>query len=214
MKCALIIVLFGLLNSEISFAQSSFDKVGIPAMKKSVIESFVKTDQGKACPAAGSVSFDRLAELTGSASSSVDSVARLLEAIKPRQGQLNLDSSRCGKCQQVNQVAAFTTSEPAKTNINSMCNNRPTVNIRKMISVDQVENFVSSTLRGNTAEGRSLNQGCPDPCSFYVASATTERDGNQSLLNLTVHCGQPRSGSLFFTDYKYTAGLIQSWSCK
>ena len=92
MKCALIIVLFGLLNSEISFAQSSFDKVGIPAMKKSVIESFVKTDQGKACPAAGSVSFDRLAELTGSASSSVDSVARLLEAIKPRQGQLNVDS--------------------------------------------------------------------------------------------------------------------------
>ena len=214
MKCALIVVLLGLLTNEICFAQSSFDKVGIPALKKSVIESFVKTDQGKECPAAGSVSFDGLAQVTGSASSSVDSVARLLETIKPRQDKLNVDSSRCGKCQQVNQVAAFTTSEPAKTKISSMCNNRPTVNIRKMISLDQVENFVSSTLRGNTPEGLALNQGCPDPCSFYVASATTERGGNQSLLNLTVHCGQPRSGSLFFADYKYTAGLIQSWSCK
>lgn len=183
-----LLILIGLLISGISFAQSSFEKVGIPALKKSVIESFVKTEQGKNCPAAGSISFDHLAELKGSASSSVDSVARLLENVKARRDKLNVDSSRCGQCHQVNQVAAFTTSEPASTSNNSACNNRPTTNIRKIMPIDQVENFVDSTLRGNTAEGRSLNQGCPDPCSFYIASATTERDHNQSLLNLTVHC--------------------------
>ncbi len=214
MNCASILVGIIMFASGVSFAQSSFEKVGIPALKKSVVESFVKTDQGKTCPAAGTVSFDRLAQVIGSASSSVDSVARLIENVKPRRDKLNIDSSRCGKCQQVNQVAAFTTSEPAKTSTNSKCNNRPTTNIRKILPMDQVENFVDSTLRGNTSEGRSLNQGCPDPCSFYVASAVTERDHNQSLLNLTVHCGQPRNGSILFADYKYTAGLIQSWSCK
>lgn len=195
-------------------ASSSFDKVGIPKLKKSVVESFVKTEQGRRCPVAGSVSYDRLAELTGSASSSADSVSRLLERVQSRRDQLNVDSSRCGKCQQINQVAAFTTSEPIRTLTNSMCDNRPTVNIQKLLPTDQVERYANSTLRGGTPEGKALYQGCPDPCSFYVASATTERDANQSLLNLTVHCGQPRNGSILFAKYKYTAGLIQKWSCQ
>ncbi len=208
------LVLMGFLASGSVFAQSSFEKTGIPVMKKSVIESFVKTAQTKSCPMGGSLSFDRLAQNTGSATGSAEAVARLIESIDMRRDQLNVDSSRCGSCQQINQVAAYTTSEPSKTTLNASCDNRPTVNIRKLLPSNQIESFVSSTLRGSTAEGKSLYQGCPDPCSFYVASATTERDENQSLLNLTVQCGQPRSGSILFAKYKYTAGLIQKWSCK
>lgn len=214
MNHASIVVFISLLVSGSAFAQTSFQTVGIPALKKSVVESFVKTEQGKNCPAEGLLSFDRIVEVTGSAVSSVDSVARLIEAVKGRKDQLNSDGSHCGKCQEINQVASYTTSEPSRTTLNSMCNNRPTVNIRKLLPMDQIETFVDSTLRGRTPEGRSLNQGCPDPCSFYIASSTTERDGNQSMINLTVHCGQPRKGSILFADYKYTAGLIQSWSCK
>ena len=214
MNCASFLIGVIVFSSGVSFAQSSFDKVGIPIFKKSVLASFVQTAQGKACPAAGSQSLDHLSQSVGSASSSVDSVARLIENVKPRRDQLNVDSSRCGQCQQVNQVATFTTSEPANTLTDSSCNNRPTTNFKKLLPMDQVENFVDSTLRGNNPEGQALTQGCPDPCSFYVASAVSDRGSNQSLLNLTVHCGQPRDGSILFADYKYTAGLIQSWSCK
>ena len=79
---------------------------------------------------------------------------------------------------------------------------------------DDVQQFATATVRGMTPEGEKAYQGCPDPCSFSVASATTPTTEGKSLLNLTIHCGAPKSGSVFSAKYKFTAGLIHKWSCR
>lgn len=213
MKTNLIFASLVYAFSLISFAQT-FEKVGIPLMKQAVQQSFAPTPQSKECNAGGSLDYDNLALDRGGVMSSESILSSLIQKIEGNRNELLQDSSHCGACQQVNQVAIFTTTQPEKTDQNSFCDNRPTVNIQKELRDEEIQSFASSTIRGKTPEGQELYKGCPDPCSFYIASATTPMGNGNSLLNLTVQCGQPRAGSMFFAKFKFSSGLIHKWSCQ
>src|SRR3989338_535157 len=204
-------VLFFAFSSQ---ANSSFESIGIPMMKESVKKSFQLSDSAQGCPQAGFQEFDSLSSARGSAMSSSKIITQLLEEIDPHHREISVENSRCGSCRQVNEIAVFSTSEPEKVKMKQFCNNRPTVNVEKEMENSDVQDFASDTMRGKTPEGKELYAGCPDPCSFYVASATTPRSETRSLLNLTVHCGQPRNGGVLMAKYIYKAGLVQKWACQ
>ncbi len=193
---------------------SRFEAEAVPLMKKSVLQSFEPILQKDSCPEGGSQDFDRVAEDLGSALSSSKIVISLIEKAQPQLTELNQETGRCGACQQINQTAVFTTTEVDKTTPNDFCNNKETVHLQKEMPTNDVQTFVSDTLKGKTDEGKKLYVACPDPCSFNIASATTESAKGQSLLNLTVLCGQPRAQNILFAKYKFSSGLIHKWSCQ
>ncbi len=202
------------LISQSVLAQSQFEAVGIPVMKAAVVSSFAKAEDKSGCAAGGVKYFDKILQVQGDAVSSMQVIMDLIDKSRQSHRQLEADASHCGSCQQVNEVAVYLTSEPAKVSRNSMCDNMPTVNVQVLLAESEVQGFVEATLSGNSSHGKKLFLGCPDPCSFYTAFASTPKENNKRLLNLTSHCGQPRNGSLMFAKYKFTAGLIQKWSCQ
>lgn len=183
-------------------------------LKTSVLQSFAKLENNPNCAVAGSETFDNLFQTLGGAISARALVSSLLEKSQDNLKGLEVDSRRCGSCKQVNQVVVYTTSEPELVLVNSSCNNKPTVNIRTNLADSEIQTYIESTIRGNNPEGKDLYLGCPNPCAFFTASASTSLGNNRSLLNLTVHCGPPRNGSILFANYKFTAGLIHKWTCQ
>ncbi len=207
-------IVTALLLPAVSFSQSAFETVALPIMKQAVALSFGDSQFNKDCAAGSIVAYDKLALGNGGATSSAAIVNSLISKIEGNRQSLLQDGSKCGTCQQINQVATYTTSEPEKTLRNEMCDKMPTVNIQKLLVDSEVESYAASTLRGATPEGKKLYAACPNPCSFHVASATTPMGDQQSLINLTVHCGQPRVGIVLFAKYKFSSGLIHKWTCQ
>lgn len=203
-----------LLRPAVSFSQSAFEAVALPMMKKAVAASFANSEVNKNCAVGAIVAYDKLAFGKGAATSSAVIVNSLRSKIEGNRQTLLQDGSKCGTCQQVNQVATYTTSEPEKVLRNEICDKMPTVNIQKLLVDSDLESYATSTLRGATPEGKKLYAACPNPCSFHVASATTPLGNQQSLINLTVHCGQPRMGSVLSAKYKFSSGLIHKWTCQ
>ncbi len=195
-------------------AQSAFETVALPIMKQAVATSFAASETNTNCAVGGTVAYDKLALGKGGATSSATVISSLINSIEGNRQHLLQDGSKCGSCQQVNQVAAYTTSEPEKILRNEMCDKMPTVNVQKLVADSDLKTFAAGTLRGSTPEGKKLYASCPNPCSFHVASATTPMGNQQSLINLTVHCGQPRAGSILFAKYKFSSGLIHKWTCR
>ncbi len=198
----------------IAYSENAFEKIALPMMKTAAYQSFGESEVNKECAVGATADFDKLATGRAGASSSSAMIASLLEKIENRRQELLVDSSHCGSCQQVNDVATFTTTEPEKTLRDASCDTMPTINIQKELPAGEIQSFAAATLQGKTDEGKKLYAGCPNPCSFHIATATTPLENQNSLLNLTVQCGQPRNGSILFAKYNYSSGLLHKWTCR
>ena len=203
-----------LLTANTVLAQGDLWSAGLPVLKTAVYKSFVSSKVNPACSPGGQNSVDKIHQVEGSATAAKSIVRSLVEGTQTELSSLSNDSSKCGSCRQVNQVVIYTTSEPAQVNADSSCDNRPTVNIQIELPDSDIQIYAESTLKGDTPQGQQLYQGCPDPCAFNTASAATPAGNGRSLLNLTVHCGQPRTGFILFAKYKFSSGLIHKWVCQ
>ena len=215
MKSFIFLNIFGICFTPLTvFSQNKFETVGIPMLKAAVLKSFPIIDKKPECPESGTKSVDKVMQDQGSATSGKSIVSSLIDKTQESLTRLESESGKCGSCQQINQVAIYTTSEPAKIVQNASCDNMPTVNLQMNLSDNDIHAFIEATISGNTPEGKKIYQSCPDPCSFYTAVAVTPLEQNRRLVNLTAHCGQPRAGSLLFAKYKFSSGLIHKWSCQ
>lgn len=197
-----------------AFSQTKFELTGFTVMRTAVLNAFVKSENKANCPNAGYDSHEHLFQIQDNATSSMQVINSLVEKNQPGLTILERDGSKCGSCQQVNQVAMYVTSEPVRVSVDASCNDKPTVNIQATINHRDINSFVEATLTGRSVEGKKLFHGCPDPCSLYSAFAVASLEGNKRLINLTTQCGQPRNGSLIFAKYKFSSGLIHKWTCQ
>ena len=128
---------------------------------------------------------------------------------------LNSDGSKCGSCRQTNQTTVIVNSFPQPvTPAIDFCKNQPTQLFRQEFTSRQdAADYAVETVKGNGRDGKKLLAGCPDPCSFYVMTATTQLPTGKTRLNLSVRCDQPRDGSAFFATYHYSGNLIHEWTC-
>lgn len=195
-------------------AESSFDRVGIPTLKSAVLHSFPPVQAGPDCPEGGSQSRGDITQTEEPVTNAKSAVTGIIEKTRPVVKQYVNETGRCGSCKQINQVSMYTTSEPAKVSSDNACDNKSAENIRMIMPDKDIDSFIEAVMSGKTAEGRRIYAGCPDPCSLYTASSTVPAANSKVLLNLTVHCGQPRKGTLLFSNYKFTTGLIHKWTCQ
>lgn len=179
-----------------------------------MLHSFPQVLASPDCPEGGTQSRDNVAQTEETITAAKSAVTGIIEKTRPVvKGYVN-ETGKCGACKQINQVSMYTTSEPAKVLSESACENKPAENIRMTMPDKDIDSFVAAVMSGKTSEGRRIYAGCPDPCSFYTASSTVPAGNNKVLLNLTVHCGQPRKGILLFSNYKFTTGIIHKWTCQ
>ncbi len=203
-----------LISGGNTFAESSFIRVGIPTLKAAVLHSFPQVQASADCPEGGSQSRDNIAQTEEPVTNTKSAVTGIIEKTRPVVKEYVNETGKCGSCKQINQVSMYTTSEPAKFSLDSACDNKSAENIRMTMPDKDINSFVEAVMSGKTAEGRRIYAGCPDPCSLYTASSTVPAANNKVLLNLTVHCGQPRKGTLLFSNYKFTTGIIHKWTCQ
>lgn len=195
-------------------AESSFNRIGIPTLKAAVLHSFPPVTASPDCPEGGMQSRDNIAQTEEPVTNAKSAVTGIIERTRPVVKQYVGEVGKCGSCKQINQVSMYTTSEPAKVSADSACENKSAENIRMTMPDKDIDSFVEAVMSGKTAEGRRIYAGCPDPCSLYTASSTVPAGNGKVLLNLTVHCGQPRKGTLLFSSYKFTTGLVHKWTCQ
>ena len=203
-----------LLATFAAAAESSFDRVGIPILKSAVLHSFPPVQTSPDCPEGGSQSRDNIAQTEESVINAKFAVTATIEKTRPVLKEYVNETGKCGACKQINQVSMYTTSEPAKVSAEAACGNKSAENIRMTMPDKDIDSFIEAIVSGKTTEGRRIYAGCPDPCSLYTASSTLPAANNKVLLNLTVHCGQPRKGTLLFSKYKFTTGIIHKWTCQ
>lgn len=203
-----------LISGGNTFAESSFTRVGIPMLKAAVLQSFPQVQASADCPEGGSQSRDNIVHTEDTVTAAKSAVSGIIEKTRPVVKEYVNETGKCGTCKQINQVSVYTTSEPAKVSQDSACENKPAENIRTTMPDKDIDSFIEAVVSGKTSEGRRIYAGCPDPCSLYTASSTVPAGNNKVLLNLTVHCGQPRKGTLLFSNYKFTTGIIHKWTCQ
>ena len=211
--CSLSFILISLITIAAA-AESSFNRVGIPTLKSAVLHSFPPVQASPDCPEGGSQSRDNVAQTAESVTNAKSAVTGIIEKTRPLVKEYVNETGKCGSCKQINQVSMYTTSEPAKISFEATCDTKSAENIRMTMPDKDIDSFVEAVVSGKTAEGRRIYAGCPDPCSLYTASSTVPAANNKVLLNLTVHCGQPRKGTLLFSNYKFTTGIIHKWTCQ
>lgn len=203
-----------LISGGNTFAESRFKSIAIPILKSAVLQSFPPVQVSPDCPEGGSQLRDSIEQTVEPVTNTKSAVTGIIEKTRPVVNQYVNETGKCGSCKQINQVSMYTTSEPAKVSLNSACDNKSAENIRMTMPDKDIHSFVEAVVSGKTAEGRRIYAACPDPCSLYTASSTLPAANNNVHLNLTVHCGQPRKGSLLFSNYKFTTGIIHKWTCQ
>ncbi len=188
-------------------------KVAIPYLVKSVLASSAQPEKVLGCPDAGFVVSPTLEATQGSIVSSANIISGLVSRTPALVSKLNADRSHCGVCREMNTLTTFTTTSPQSISSDVSCQSQPVENVRIELENSEIESYVNQTLTGKNQEGQRLHQNCPQSCSFYVVSGQTSISASRSRLNLTVLCGQPRKGSLLFSSYIFTVGVIQQWAC-
>ena len=87
---------------------------------------------------------------------------------------------------------------------------------RRKIILDALNKYSQKTLNGDNPEGKKLNEGCPDQCSFYVSSVMTFYEEKcRGKADLYINCNHKRAGSLLFgMDYLVDISYKENLQCE
>ena len=209
-----------LVHIFISFAHAgtcdSKCSVALNQLKEHVADLSKVARRDNDCPKSGIEVLTLDKEITGGLlSAESSSLPKVNAFLKARESELNNGKSKCGVCNQKNQTSLVLNTFPkTKSQSTQFCEGRPTqVLTHEFNSIDDAKSYVISTMKGNGEEGKNLLRQCPDPCSFYIMSATTQLPNKHTRLNLSVRCDQPREGMAIFADYLFSGNWIHEWSC-
>lgn len=208
----LIAFIFVLGATELSLAQSH--SVALQETEQAVRDHSLHGPQDQGCPQPGIRTQQSPTGFSGTLSSAERFLSQVSQSLRGEAAALQSETRRCGACRQNNVVSFVTTTRPITVSQSDRCNSVPTQKFRgEFADQNRGQRFVKDVLDGKNSEGQQLAAGCPDPCSYYVYSASTPMSNGGVRINLVVQCGQPRSGGVVFAKYGFGGALVQEWTC-
>lgn len=206
-----LISLFLVLTNTLQAFGASKHEEALAIVNDAVTDFSKSGPQDASCPHSGMETLE-IGKIEGRLPSARDSITKIQQLTETEAKMILGKSNKCGTCKQNNVMTTINVTRPMTDKKVQACENLKTEVIRSEFTDHQnMEAFVQAVLDGKNQEGQRIYAACPNPCSFYVYSASTVLPNGQLRSNLYVQCGQPRSGLL--GKYTFSGAVTQEWTC-